>query len=123
MLQLLLHLGADLGNQSHLDGGRAAEKDDPLDESLGMFHLLDGAAWGCGADGNRLVAGASTRHCTKPSKSRMASMLGYVEIVRHHQLQSHFVRRVGQTEAHSGFDIRPLGGVIEDSPYLMRLLI
>jgi hypothetical protein len=50
-------------------------------------------------------------------------MLGNVEIARHHQLQSHFVRRAGQTEAHSGFDIRLLGGVIEDSPYLMRLLI
>ena len=50
-------------------------------------------------------------------------MLRYVEIARHHQLQSHFVRRAGQTEAHSGFDIRPLGVVIEYPPYLMRLLL
>lgn len=39
---------------------------------------------------------------------------GSVEIAGQHQLQSHFVRRVGQAKPYAEFDVQELAGVVDD---------
>ena len=46
-----------------------------------------------------------------------------MEVAGEHELERDFVGCGGQTEADAGFDTCKLGGVIEDSPQLMRLIV